>query len=316
MAYCIFLKSLRSLEKFRKNPHVKIPPKSPSTYFQSLDKFKNPILIRKFHFFLIFGPADPVARLASSPASPPAMPSPQAKITRPAHPARVSIASSREIRFPLRFTPSQAGRLPLVSLTTGPRLSALSPTSSRPSSPAPPLIPGHRAPLISTPRVPSNRYHLAFISPPLIPLLNLSSSRQSSVALKPLTTALTALATPPRRSPGTYKRRAPSLSFTAPLPAHISLSPRSSHPLTERRHHRALSIVAHPPRRRSSPGEALIELPVRSSLCCAPAGELWRIGAVGGRAPVSTPLCPLSAPASIHGGPSAPSRSTDLSVGN
>jgi hypothetical protein len=31
---------LRSLEEFRKNPHVKIPPKSP-TNFQSLGKFKN-----------------------------------------------------------------------------------------------------------------------------------------------------------------------------------------------------------------------------------------------------------------------------------
>jgi hypothetical protein len=92
------------------------------------------------------------------------------------------------------------------------------------------------------------------------------------MVLKPLTSALTALATPPRRSPGPYKRRAPSPSFTAPLTAHISLSPRSSLPLTERRHHRALTIVARPPRRRSSPGEALIELPVRSSLCCTPSG--------------------------------------------
>jgi hypothetical protein len=62
MACYIFLKSLRSLEEFRKNPHVKIPPKSPSTNFQSLGKFKNPILIQKFLFFLIFGPADPAAR--------------------------------------------------------------------------------------------------------------------------------------------------------------------------------------------------------------------------------------------------------------
>jgi hypothetical protein len=69
-------------------------------------------------------------------------------------------------RFPLRFTPSRAGCLPLVSLTTGPGLSALSPTSSHPSLPAPPPIPGHRAPLRSAPRVP-------LISPPLIPLLNL-----------------------------------------------------------------------------------------------------------------------------------------------
>jgi hypothetical protein len=43
MAYYIFLKSLRSLEEFRKNPHVKIPPKSPCANFQSLGKFKNPI---------------------------------------------------------------------------------------------------------------------------------------------------------------------------------------------------------------------------------------------------------------------------------
>jgi hypothetical protein len=41
MAYYIFLKSLRSLEEFRRNPHVKILPKSPSTNFQSLGKFKN-----------------------------------------------------------------------------------------------------------------------------------------------------------------------------------------------------------------------------------------------------------------------------------
>jgi hypothetical protein len=245
--------------------------------------------------------------LASGPASPPVAPSPQAKIARPAHPTRASVASSREMHFPLRFTPSRAGRLPLVSLTTGPRLSAPSPTSSRPSSPAPPPIPGPRAPLSSAPLVPSNPYHLAFISPPLIPLLNLSSSQQSSMALKPLTSALTAPATPPQCSPGPYKRRAPSPSFTAPLPAHISHSPRSSLP----------------PRRRSSPGEALIELPVCSSLCCAPVGELWRTGAAGGRAPVSMPPCPLSAPASVHGGPSMPgrsmetwTRSTDLSIGN
>jgi hypothetical protein len=78
MTYYIFLKSLRSLEEFRKNPHVKIPSKFSSTNFQSLSKFKNPILIQKF-FFLAFGPANLAARSASSPASPPAAPSPQAE---------------------------------------------------------------------------------------------------------------------------------------------------------------------------------------------------------------------------------------------
>jgi hypothetical protein len=47
MSYFIFLKSLKSLEEFRKNPHIKIPPKSPCANFQSLDIFKNQILFRK-----------------------------------------------------------------------------------------------------------------------------------------------------------------------------------------------------------------------------------------------------------------------------
>jgi hypothetical protein len=56
MVYYIFLKSLRSLEEFRKNPHVKIPSKSPSTNFQSLGKLKNPIFYSKRIFFSEFGP--------------------------------------------------------------------------------------------------------------------------------------------------------------------------------------------------------------------------------------------------------------------
>jgi hypothetical protein len=171
--------------------------------------------------------------------------------------------------------------------------------------------------------VPSDHYHLTFISPPIIPLLNLSSSRSSSMSLKTLTPALTAPTTSPRRSPDPYKGRAISPSFTAPLPALISLSPSSSLSLTEHRHHRAFAVIARPPRCRSSPSEDLDELPVLPSPFCAPAGELRRTGAAGGRALVSTPPCPLSAPASVHGGPSAPGRSTekwtqstDLSVGN
>jgi hypothetical protein len=92
-------------------------------------------------------------------------PTSQPKPSNPPRPAHTFGILYRR-RFPLRFTPSRTGRLPLISLTTGTRLSASSPTSSRPSSPAPPLIPGHRAPLRSAPRVPSDHYHLAFISPP------------------------------------------------------------------------------------------------------------------------------------------------------
>jgi hypothetical protein len=65
MAYYIFLKSLRSLEEFRKNPHVKIPPKSPSTNFQSLGKFKIPIFIQKRIF---------PSLSAQRPAGPPGLP--------------------------------------------------------------------------------------------------------------------------------------------------------------------------------------------------------------------------------------------------
>jgi hypothetical protein len=64
MTYFIFLKYLDSLEDFRKNPHVKIPPKSPCANFQSLGIFKNLIFIRK-GFFLKFRPIRPSPAHAS-----------------------------------------------------------------------------------------------------------------------------------------------------------------------------------------------------------------------------------------------------------
>jgi hypothetical protein len=59
MAYSIFLKYLRSLEEFRKNPHVKIPPKSPCANFQSLGILKIKFYSEK-NFSVTFGP--PTAR--------------------------------------------------------------------------------------------------------------------------------------------------------------------------------------------------------------------------------------------------------------
>jgi hypothetical protein len=59
MAYCIFLKSLRSLDEFRKNPHVKIPPKSSCANFQSSGIFKNQILFGKKKFPRHFRPIRP-----------------------------------------------------------------------------------------------------------------------------------------------------------------------------------------------------------------------------------------------------------------
>jgi hypothetical protein len=62
MAYFIFLKSLRSLGEFRKNPHIKIPPKFPCANFQRLCIFKNPkfyseIILLSFRLIRRFGPA-------------------------------------------------------------------------------------------------------------------------------------------------------------------------------------------------------------------------------------------------------------------
>jgi hypothetical protein len=197
--------------------------------------------------------------------------------------------------FFLTFGPADLAAHSLISLSSGPWLSAPSPTSSRPSLPSSPPLPGHRAPPSSAPRVPPSHYHLAFIFPPLIPLLN---PHQSSMALKPLTPALTPPTTPPRCSPDPYKRRAPPPEFTAPLPASLRFSPRSSLPLTEHRHLWFCTAIARPPRCRPSSSEALAELPVLSSLYCAPAGELWCTGVAGGRTLVSVP--PRPAPPSVR----------------
>jgi hypothetical protein len=86
-----FLKSLRSPEEFRKNPHVKILPKSPSTNFQSLGKFKN-LIFNSEILFLDFGPADLAAHLASQPSSPTgrAIPRRPKAPSRPIQPTRRS----------------------------------------------------------------------------------------------------------------------------------------------------------------------------------------------------------------------------------
>jgi hypothetical protein len=77
MAYFIFLKYLRSLEEFRKNLHVKIPPKSHCANFQSVGKFKKKILR--------FGPANLTAQSAFGPAGPagPSPPAGQNQLCRP-----------------------------------------------------------------------------------------------------------------------------------------------------------------------------------------------------------------------------------------
>jgi hypothetical protein len=90
MAYYIFLKSLRSLEEFRKNSHVKIPPKSP-TNFQSLGKFKNPIFNSEI-IFPCFRPGQPCGSFGLWPSQPTgrAVPAGRNHPDRPIQPARRS----------------------------------------------------------------------------------------------------------------------------------------------------------------------------------------------------------------------------------
>jgi hypothetical protein len=126
MTYYIFLKSLRSLEEFRKSPDAKIPPKSLSTNFQSLGKFKNPIFIRK-RIFLRFRPNRPSgqpARLASQPSQPPAF-SPVGRTRARPIPACAAVAYwPKYVSF---FTLRNPAMTPSPSVTTkwGPPVSSI-----------------------------------------------------------------------------------------------------------------------------------------------------------------------------------------------
>jgi hypothetical protein len=112
MACYIFLKPLRSLEEFRKNPHIKIPPKSRSTNFQSLGKFKNPIFNSEIPFSLFSARLTLwLTRPLAQPARWPRCPR-RPKPSQPAHLARASVASSREIRFPFWFAPFELATSP------------------------------------------------------------------------------------------------------------------------------------------------------------------------------------------------------------
>jgi hypothetical protein len=100
MAYYIFLKSLRSLEEFRKNPHVKIPPKSPCVNFQSLGKFRKPIFNSEI-LFPCFRPGRPCSPLGRWPSRPRwSLSSHGPNSTLPAQLARMSMAYLRKYVFP------------------------------------------------------------------------------------------------------------------------------------------------------------------------------------------------------------------------
>jgi hypothetical protein len=100
MAYYIFLKSFRSLEEFRKNPHVKIPPNSPCANFQSLGKFRNLIFNSEILFpcFRPGRPCGPLDRWPSRPRWP--LSSHGLNSTLLAQLARVSMAYLRKYVYP------------------------------------------------------------------------------------------------------------------------------------------------------------------------------------------------------------------------
>jgi hypothetical protein len=128
MAYYIFLKSMRSLEEFRKNPHLKIPPKSPSTNFQSLDKFKNSIFIRKEIFFNFR------ANRPSGRASPPAPECP-GRLSQPIRPqaARQAEPAHQVEPAPFSFLPQCAGSTAATARAAAP-LATWPPLSSSPTA--------------------------------------------------------------------------------------------------------------------------------------------------------------------------------------
>jgi hypothetical protein len=228
---------------------------------KALENSKFQFLILKF-FFLTFEPTDLAANSAFGPASPLASLPPQAEPPPPRRPIQ-PVRRWRFCRntFSLLGRAFRACRLSLVSLSSGPRLSALSLTPSRPSTPVPPLLSGHPAP-----RVPPSRYHPAFIFSPLIPLLNppvFNGVKAINAGVKPQPPL-------PGAPPTPIKGRAPPPDFTTPLPSSLRFSPRSSLASTERRRLRFCTAIAQPPRRHPSSGEARAELPVLLSLFCAP----------------------------------------------
>jgi hypothetical protein len=196
MAYYIFLKSLRSLEEFRKNPHVKIPPKSPSTNFQSLIIIKNQIFIRK-RIFLHFQPIRPSgqpAYLASRPTPPHGLYFPR-PACRPMPPPGL-----RSVDRPSR--PARGSRLP-------PRDAAPPSSASSRRRVKPPWLP---QPPPHPPLFMDDRY------PSFIPAIIVIYSRYFLPPFNPCRRPFPN--SPPRCSapspPGPYKRRAPPPDFTAP----------------------------------------------------------------------------------------------------
>jgi hypothetical protein len=163
MAYFIFLKSLRSLEEFRKNPHVKIPSKSPCANFQSHGIFKNQILFGKeFFASLLAHPAiwpsrGPFLFSSFQPAAPPLPtgPWPHGRPSRPSHrwrPAELPPPPQEDASSRAAFALSSR----LANRWTPPVIPHLRPARARPRR--------HHLPLLPAPPSPTSD-----ATPPLFP---------------------------------------------------------------------------------------------------------------------------------------------------
>jgi hypothetical protein len=161
MAYFIFLKYMRSLEEFRKNPNVKIPPKSPCANFQSLGIFKNTFFIRKRIFPHISAhPAQPRPRWLATPHRPPD--------PRSAQSAQAAMAYLSKGVFPSTLrTPAETSSLSHVTAMWG-RLSAPSSSPRRLTIAASP----RRLRLPHAAQPPISRCQARSSLPALIPPLN------------------------------------------------------------------------------------------------------------------------------------------------
>jgi hypothetical protein len=140
MAYCIFQKSLRNVEEFRKNPHIQIPSKSPCKICQILRKsqfISNSKIKISFESSIGIRPSPPT--LTHLPR-------------RPLPPSRSPLGSwhcgaftKRCLLF--RFVHSSSSTFSLfLSLTCGPHLSALSSSLLHPCPATPsssPAAPSH-----------------------------------------------------------------------------------------------------------------------------------------------------------------------------
>jgi hypothetical protein len=228
MAYFIFPKYLRSLEEFRKNPHVKIPPKSPCANFQSLGKFKN--------YFSSLS-ARPTLRPTRSLAQPallaPLLSWAEATLAGPSSPCVGGV--SAEVRFPFLFASSElvASLSSLCQVGPGCQLHLPPPPadhcrffSSPPATlcrPASNLeMPGE----VFTPRLDP--------PPPLISPLNPSLGRHAINGVKTITVGRFPLPRPGVPLPGHYKRvrSTPRPSPHSPRPQLLAFKSATSTPLS------------------------------------------------------------------------------------